>query len=42
MFDKKPFTLAQQVKQLQDRGLIIKHPRIAEKYLINISYYRLG
>jgi abortive infection bacteriophage resistance protein len=42
MFDKKPFTLTEQVKQLQDRGLIIKHPRIAEKYLINISYYRLG
>ncbi|MDN3664863.1 Abi family protein [Algibacter miyuki] len=42
MFDKKPFTLPQQVKQLQDRGLTIKHPRIAEKYLINISYYRLG
>lgn len=42
MFDKKPFTLSQQVKQLQERGLIIKYPRIAEKYLINISYYRLG
>ena len=42
MFDKNPFTLTQQVKQLQDRGLKIKHPRIAEKYLINISYYRLG
>tara|TARA_R100000935_G_scaffold56766_2_gene89131 strand:+ start:454 stop:1128 length:675 start_codon:yes stop_codon:yes gene_type:complete len=42
MFDKKPFTLTQQVEQLQQRGLEIKHPRIAEKYLINISYYRLG
>ncbi|MGZ9736612.1 Abi family protein [Flavobacterium sp. GNP002] len=42
MFDKKAFTLEQQVAQLQERGLQIKHPRIAEKYLINISYYRLG
>lgn len=42
MFDKKAFTLEEQVAQLQARGLQIKHPRIAEKYLINISYYRLG
>lgn len=42
MFSKPAFTLSQQVEQLQERGLIIKHPRIAEKYLINISYYRLG
>lgn len=42
MFIKKAFTLEEQVAQLQERGLIIKHPRIAEKYLINISYYRLG
>jgi abortive infection bacteriophage resistance protein len=42
MFIKKPFTLTEQVTQLQERGLIIKYPRIAEKYLINISYYRLG
>lgn len=42
MFNKKPFTLTAQVERLQKRGLIIKHPRIAEKYLINISYYRLG
>lgn len=42
MFDKRPFTLTEQVEQLQLRGLEIKRPRIAEKYLINISYYRLG
>ncbi len=42
MFDKIAFTLEEQVVQLQSRGLEIKHPRIAEKYLINISYYRLG
>jgi abortive infection bacteriophage resistance protein len=42
MFEKKALTLEEQVAQLQKRGLQIKHPRIAEKYLINISYYRLG
>lgn len=42
MFDKPPFTLSEQVKQLTERGLIIRHPRIAERYLLNISYYRLG
>jgi abortive infection bacteriophage resistance protein len=42
MFEKKALTVSQQVKQLQERGLVIKHPRIAEKYLLNISYYRLG
>lgn len=42
MFEKKAFTLEEQVAQLQARGLQIQHPRIAEKYLINISYYRLG
>ncbi len=42
MFDKKALTVEQQVTQLQERGLVIKHPRIAEKYLLNISYYRLG
>lgn len=42
MFIKKAFTLTEQVTQLKERGLLIKHPRIAEKYLINISYYRLG
>lgn len=42
MFDKKPLTLSEQVEQLQDRGLVIKSPQIAEKYLGNISYYRLG
>ena len=42
MFTKKAFTVSQQVAQLQERGLLITHPRIAEKYLLNISYYRLG
>ena len=42
MFTKKALTVTEQVAQLQERGLLIKHPRIAEKYLLNISYYRLG
>lgn len=42
MFIKKALTVTEQVAQLQERGLVIKHPRIAEKYLLNISYYRLG
>ncbi|WP_299064686.1 Abi family protein [uncultured Polaribacter sp.] len=42
MFTKNALTVAEQVSQLQERGLVIKHPHIAEKYLLNISYYRLG
>ena len=42
MFSKKAITLNQQVKQLQERGLEIPNPKLAERYLANISYYRLG
>lgn len=42
MFSKKPLTIKQQIKQLQDRGLTIPNTKLAEKYLSNISYYRLG
>ena len=42
MFIKKAFTVQEQVQQLQDRGLLIAKPHIAERYLLNISYYRLG
>ncbi|GGE06944.1 CAAX amino protease [Psychroflexus salis] len=42
MFSKKPLTIKQQIKQLQDRGLTISNTKLAEKYLSNISYYRLG
>lgn len=42
MFKKGALTVQQQVTQLQKRGLIIKRPHVAEKYLLNISYYRLG
>ena len=42
MFSKKPFTIKQQIAQLQERGLHISNVVLAEKYLSNISYYRLG
>ncbi|HET8885378.1 MAG TPA: Abi family protein [Salinimicrobium sp.] len=42
MFSKKAFTLKEQIAQLQKRGLEIPNPALAEKYLANISYYRLG
>lgn len=42
MFSKEPLTIKQQIKQLQNRGLIISNTNLAEKYLSNISYYRLG
>lgn len=42
MFSKKAFTIQEQIKQLQERGLHIPNTKLAEKYLSNISYYRLG
>ncbi|SFN80868.1 Abortive infection bacteriophage resistance protein [Bizionia echini] len=42
MFSKKPTTIQQQIAQLQKRGLQISNVPLAEKYLANISYYRLG
>jgi abortive infection bacteriophage resistance protein len=42
MFSKKPLTINEQIKRLKDRGLIISNTKLAEKYLSNISYYRLG
>jgi abortive infection bacteriophage resistance protein len=42
MFDKIAFTIHQQIAQLQKRGLQIPNPALAERYLANISYYRLG
>ncbi len=29
MFDKKPFTIQEQIVQLQERGLIFKNPKLA-------------
>ena len=42
MFSKKAFSIKEQIAQLQERGLLIKNTVLAEKYLSNISYYRLG
>lgn len=42
MFSKRPFTIKEQLDQLQERGLVINSIDVAEKYLANISYYRLG
>ena len=42
MFEKKAFTVIQQIERLQERGLIITSLDKAEHYLSHISYYRLG
>lgn len=42
MFSKKALTIPEQISQLQKRGLEIPNTDLAEKYLSNISYYRLG
>ncbi|MFL0143075.1 Abi family protein [Tenacibaculum maritimum] len=42
MFTKTAKTIDEQIEQLQKRGLQISKPKIAKKYLQNISYYRLG
>lgn len=42
MFTKQAITIHQQIQLLQDRGLIIDNLKVSEKYLSNISYYRLG
>ena len=40
-YTKRPLTLHQQVEKLQNRGLFIDDEQLAERYLSNISYYRL-
>ncbi len=42
MFIKKPLTIQEQILQLQKRGLETPNTALAERYLANISYYRLG
>lgn len=42
MFSKKPITIKEQIELLKTRGLTINNLDLAEKYLSNISYYRLG
>ena len=41
-YAKPPLTIPDQIKLLESRGLIIPDRKIAEKYLANISYYRLS
>lgn len=40
-YTKKPLSLNEQVEKLAGRGLIIDDEGLAERYLSNISYYRL-
>ena len=42
MFSKSPLKTSEQISKLQERGLDIPNTKLAEKYLANISYYRLG
>lgn len=42
MFEKRAFTIPEQINQLKERGLVIKPEDEAEHYLAHISYYRLG
>ena len=42
MFEKRAFTIQEQIAQLRSRGLIINPEDEAEHYLSHISYYRLG
>lgn len=41
-YTKPPLTISDQIKLLESRGLIISDKNKAEKYLSNISYYRLS
>lgn len=41
-YKKKPLTYVQQMQLLQSRGLIIRDSHRAERYLSEISYYRLS
>ncbi|MFY8020916.1 MAG: Abi family protein [Bacteroidia bacterium] len=41
MANKPPFTIAEQLALLKQRGLLFQNEKIASQYLKNISYYRL-
>ena len=41
-FSKRALTIKEQIEQLRQRGLNIPNVPLAERYLSNISYYRLG
>jgi abortive infection bacteriophage resistance protein len=40
-YSKQPLTIKEQIERLKSRGLIFNNESLAEKYLYNISYYRL-
>jgi abortive infection bacteriophage resistance protein len=42
IYTKPPLSILQQIKQLQERGLLINNLPLAEHYLINVGYYRLS
>jgi len=42
MFTKQAITIEEQIALLQERGLQFDNLKIVERYLQNISYYRLG
>lgn len=42
MYDKKPFTIEQQINQLRERGLVITETDNITHFLSHISYYRLA
>lgn len=40
-YDKKPFSLPEQVAKLESKGLLIDNRNEAEQFLFDVSYYRL-
>lgn len=42
LYSKVPFTIAQQIEQLKQRGLTIADEAVAHHFLSQISYYRLA
>lgn len=42
IYDKKPFTVAEHIQQLRERGLSIVDEHLAKHYLEHVSYYRLA
>lgn len=41
-YNKPPITLSAQVKQFQDRGLLIDNVQVAEHWLAQLNYYRFA
>jgi abortive infection bacteriophage resistance protein len=42
IYSKPPLVIADQIKKLKERGLLINNIPFAEQYLINVGYYRLS